>query len=161
MPLSRKLALDHGQIEDLMIANWNCHIATVGKEGLINLTPMWFGWVDGRVYIYGRGQKVVNLRRNPTCTIIVDRNEKFPELQAIMMQGKATVLEDSEAENADPHLVEARIQMGIKYNGGHGQPAQDNPPPNAATARGRNGRWIAFQSATQVSWDNYKLASLN
>jgi hypothetical protein len=78
-----------------------------------------------------------------------------------MMQGKATVLEDSEAENADSDLAKARIQMGIKYNGGHGQPAQDNPPPNTATARGRNGRWIAFQSATQVSWDNYKLAALN
>ena len=85
MPLSRKLALDEAQIEELMSSCWNCRIATLGPGHRINVTPMWFGWVAGKIYIYGRGQKVANLRRDPTCTIIVDRNEKFPELQATMM----------------------------------------------------------------------------
>ena len=92
MPLSRKLALSEDQIEELMNQCWNCRIATIGPGQQINLTPMWFGWAGGKIYIYGRGQKVVNLRRDPTCTIIVDRNEKFPELQAIMLQGTAKVL---------------------------------------------------------------------
>ncbi|MGE0621916.1 MAG: pyridoxamine 5'-phosphate oxidase family protein [Pseudomonadales bacterium] len=160
MPLSRKLALDDGQIEELMTTCWNCRIATIGPGQRINLTPMWFGWAGGKVYIYGRGQKVVNLRRNPTCTIIVDRNEKFPELQAVMMQGKATVLEDAAAEAADPHLAEARAQIGRKYNGGHGRPPVDDPQPMAATARGSNGRWMVFQPESTVTWDNFKLASL-
>jgi nitroimidazol reductase NimA-like FMN-containing flavoprotein (pyridoxamine 5'-phosphate oxidase superfamily) len=160
MPLSRKLALDADQIEEIMTTTWNCRIATVGPGTRINLTPMWFGWAGGKVYIYGRGQKVVNLRRNPECTIIVDRNEKFPELQAIMMQGRGTVLEDADAEAADPHLQEARVQMGRKYNGGHGQPAVEDPPPNAASARGANGRWMVFTPDSQVTWDNFKLSSL-
>ena len=160
MPLSRKLALDDEQIEDIMTTTWNCRIATVGPGSRINLTPMWFGWAGGRIYIYGRGQKVVNLRRNPECSIIVDRNEKFPELQAVMLQGQAVVLEDAAAEAADPHLDEARVQMGRKYNGGHGQPAVQDPPPNAATARGSNGRWMVFTPDAQVTWDNFKLAAL-
>ncbi len=160
MPLSRKLALDEAQIEEIMTSSWNCRIATVGPGSRINLTPMWFGWAGGCVYIYGRGQKVVNLRRDPTCTIIVDRNEKFPELQAIMMQGQAHVLEDAAGEAADPHLEEARVQMGKKYNGGHGQPAVADPPPNGASARGRNGRWMVFVPDSQVTWDNFKLADL-
>jgi nitroimidazol reductase NimA-like FMN-containing flavoprotein (pyridoxamine 5'-phosphate oxidase superfamily) len=160
MPLSRKLALDDGQIEEIMTASWNCRIATIGPGSRINLTPMWFGWAAGKIYIYGRGQKIVNLRRDPTCTIIVDRNEKFPELQAIMMQGQTTVLEDAEAEAAEPHLAEAQIQMGRKYNGGHGQPAVADPPPNNASARGRNGRWMVFKPDAQVTWDNFKLAEL-
>jgi len=112
MPLSRKLALDDAQIEEIMTSSWNCRIATVGPGSRINVTPMWFGWAGGRVYIYGRGQKVVNLRRDPTCTIIVDRNEKFPELQAIMMQGAATVLEDADAEAADRILVKRGSRWG-------------------------------------------------
>ena len=80
--------------------DWNVRIATTDAAGNINLTPMWFGWVGGRIYIYGRGQKVVNLRRNPKCTLLVDRNEKFPELQAIMMRGTARVLETAEEEAA-------------------------------------------------------------
>lgn len=160
MPLSRKLALDAEQIEEIMTTSWNCRIATIGPGSRINLTPMWFGWAEGNIYIYGRGQKVVNLRRDPTCTIIVDRNEKFPELQAIMMQGQATVLEDAEAEAADPHLAQAQVQMGRKYNGGHGQPAVADPPPNTASARGANGRWMVFTPDAQVTWDNFKLAEL-
>jgi nitroimidazol reductase NimA-like FMN-containing flavoprotein (pyridoxamine 5'-phosphate oxidase superfamily) len=160
MPLSRKLALDDGQIEEIMTASWNCRIATIGPGSRINLTPMWFGWAGGKIYIYGRGQKIANLRRDPTCTIIVDRNEKFPELQAIMMQGQTTVLENAEAEAAEPHLAEAQIQMGRKYNGGHGQPAVADPPPNNASARGRNGRWMVFKPDAQVTWDNFKLAEL-
>ena len=160
MPLSRKLALSADQIEELMTDCWNCRIATVGPGERINLTPMWFAWAGGKVYIYGRGQKVANLRRSPTCSIIVDRNEKFPELQAIMMQGRATVLEDADAEARDPHLAEARAQMGRKYNGGHGQPAVDDPPPNSATARGSTARWIVFEPESQVTWDNFKLAEL-
>ena len=160
MPLSRKLALDDAQVEEIMTTTWNCRIATIGPGSRINLTPMWFGWAGGRIYIYGRGQKVVNLRRNPECSIIVDRNEKFPELQAVMLQGKAVVLEDEAAEAGDPYLDEARVQMGRKYNGGHGQPAVDDPPPNSATARGSNGRWMVFTPDNQVTWDNFKLATL-
>jgi nitroimidazol reductase NimA-like FMN-containing flavoprotein (pyridoxamine 5'-phosphate oxidase superfamily) len=160
MPLSRKLALDDAQIAEIMASCWNCRIATVGPGARINLTPMWFGWAGGRVYIYGRGQKVVNLRRNPTCSIIIDRNERFPELQAVMLQGSATVLEDAAAEAADPHLAEARVQMGRKYNGGHGEAAVEDPPANGATARGDNGRWIVMVPDSTLTWDNFKLASL-
>ena len=159
MPISRKLALDDAQVEEILATTWNCRIATLGPRGRINLTPMWFGWAGGKVYIYGRGQKVVNLRRDPTCTILIDRNEKFPELQAVVMQGSAGVLEDATAESADPDLELARAQIGRKYNGGHGQPAVDDPPPMAATAHGSNARWMVFTPEGQVTWDNFKLAA--
>jgi nitroimidazol reductase NimA-like FMN-containing flavoprotein (pyridoxamine 5'-phosphate oxidase superfamily) len=160
MALPRELALDPEQIDDMLGNDWNVRIATLDAAGDINLTPMWFGWVDGRIYIYGRGQKVVNLRRNPKCTLLVDRNEKFPELQAIMMRGTARVLETTEEEAADPGLAEARRQIGVKYNGGHGQPPVDNPPPMAASTGGRNRRWIVFTPDRTVTWDNFKLGRL-
>jgi len=116
--------------------------------------------VNGKVYIYGRGQKVVNLRRNPKCTLLLDRNEKFPELQGIMMRGTAQVLETADEETADPDLAEARQQIGAKYNGGHGRPPVDDPPPMAATAGGRNRRWFVFTPERTVTWDNFKLDRL-
>ena len=160
MPLPRELALDPEQVEEMMTTQWNLRIATHGPGHRINLTPMWFGWAGGRIYIYGRGQKIANLRREPECTLIVDRNEKFPELEAIMFQGRATVLEDAAAEAADPHLAEARVQMGRKYNGGHGRPPADDPAPNDASAGGRSRRWIVIEPERTVSWDNHKLERL-
>jgi nitroimidazol reductase NimA-like FMN-containing flavoprotein (pyridoxamine 5'-phosphate oxidase superfamily) len=160
MALPRELALDPDQVEEILNSQWIIRIATVDAAGRINLTPMWFGWAGGKIYIYGRGQKVVNLRRNPNCTVLVDRNEKFPELQGIMMRGTARVLETAEEEAAEPDLEQARRQMGIKYNGGHGQPPVDDPPPLAATAAGRSRRWIVFTPERIVTWDNFKLDRL-
>ena len=157
MALPREIALTPEQIDELMLTQWNMRVATMGPGSWINLTPMWFGWGGGRVYFYGRGQKVVNLRRNPSCTITVDRNEKFPELQAIMLQGNAPVLEDAAAEAADPYLAEVQVQMGRKYNGGHGKPPVDDPPANRATAGGRNRRWVVLDPERIVTWDNFKL----
>jgi len=160
MSLPTELALSVSQIDEIMTSQWNMRIATIGPGSRINLTPMWFGWGGGRIYFFGRGQKVVNLRRNPICTVIVDRNEKFPELQAIMFQGRGIVLEDAAAEARDPYLAGVRAQMGVKYNGGHGRPPTQNPPPNSATAAGRNRRWVVVESEHTVTWDNFRLPLL-
>ena len=159
MPLSKKLALSEDQLEELMLSSWNLRMATLGVKNKINLTPMWFGWGGGKIYIFGRGQKVVNLRRNSTCTIIVDRNEQYPELQAAMFTGEAIVLEDSAAEENDPDLADVRVQMGQKYAGGRGEPVAD-AKPNAATSSGTNGRWMVFTPDDAVTWDNFKIAAL-
>lgn len=160
MPISKKLSLTDAQLEELMTTTWNLRIATLGPGSRINLTPMWFGWAEGKIFIYGRGQKVINLRRNPECSIIVDRNEKFPELQAAMFQGTAKVLESAAEEDAEPGMAEIRRQMGRKYAGGHGEPAGAVPLDNAATAVGKSARWIVFEPERRVTWDNFKLKDL-
>ena len=155
------LALTDEQLDELMTTSRNMRIATVGPGARINLTPLWFGWAGRRIYFYARGQKIVNLRRSPSCTVLVDRNERFPELQGAMFQGTAVVLEDAAAEAADPHLEEVRWQMGTKYAGGHGEAA---PPAgsgqrvrNEATARGSKWRWVVVTPDRVVTWDNLKL----
>jgi nitroimidazol reductase NimA-like FMN-containing flavoprotein (pyridoxamine 5'-phosphate oxidase superfamily) len=157
MALPRELSLTPAQVDEIMTQQWNMRVATLGPRDRINLTPMWFGWGGGKVYFYGRGQKIVNLRRDPSCTVIVDRNERFPELQGIMIQGRGRVLEDAAAEQADPHLPEVRRQMGAKYNGGHGGPRVEPAPVNNASAGGRNRRWVVVDPIRAVTWDNHKI----
>lgn len=156
MPLSRELALTGEHLDELMLSSWNMRIATIGPGTRINLTPLWFGWAGGNIYTFCRGQKIANLRRDPVATILVDRNERFPELQGAMFQGCAVVLEDAEAEAADPHLEEVRMQMGAKYADGHGE-ANAAPRRNGATARGRHWRWVRFEPTRVVTWDNQRI----
>ncbi len=155
MPISRKLALTPQQLDELMRTSWNMRIATIGPRSRINLTPLWFSWAGGKVYTYCRGQKVVNLRRDPNVTVLVDRNERFPELQGAMLQGTAKVLESAEDENADPDLEAVRVLMGAKYAGGHGEPSA--PRRNEATARGSDWRWVVVTPEKVVTWDNFKI----
>jgi nitroimidazol reductase NimA-like FMN-containing flavoprotein (pyridoxamine 5'-phosphate oxidase superfamily) len=158
MPFPKELRLTDDQLDDIMLSTWNMRIATIGPGTRINVTPLWFGWAGGKIYTFCRGQKVVNLRRTPEATILVDLNDKFPELQGAMFQGKAQVLEDAVMEAADSHLEEIRVQMGAKYAGGHGGPAEAKR--NESSAGGRSRRWVVFTPDRAVTWDNFKLAAL-
>jgi nitroimidazol reductase NimA-like FMN-containing flavoprotein (pyridoxamine 5'-phosphate oxidase superfamily) len=155
--IPRELGLTPGELDELMTSSWNMRVATIGPGNRINVTPLWFGWVGGRVYFYGRGQKIANLRRDPVCTVLVDRNERYSELVGAMLQGNATVLETAAAEEADPHLEEVRWQMGTKYAGGHGEASSGERVRYPQTAGGRSARWVVFQPERLITWDNHKL----
>ncbi len=157
MAISKALALSPHQQEQILTDEWNMRISTTSPSGRINCTPLWFVWHEGRVWAYCRGQKVVNLRRDPRCTVLVDRAERFPELQGIMIQGDAEVLEDSRAEAAADGLARVRELYGHKYAGGHGEPAGTPPSPMAAVARGSTARWVVITPVQTVTWDNTKL----
>ena len=97
-----------------------------------------------------------NLRRDPLCTAMVDRKERYSELQGVMLEGRAHVLEDAAAEAADEHLSSVvRDRIGAKYaTGGFGSGASTR---NESTAMGKNWRWIVFVPERGFSWDNTKL----
>jgi len=156
MKIAGGTALTSEEIEQLMNEAWIVRMATHGPGKRINLTPLWFCWAGGKVYAYTRGQKISNLRRNPVCSVTVDRNERYPELQGVMWEGTAKVLEDAAAEAADEHLnAVVRDRMGQKYlQGGFGSPPK---PRNESTAMGKDWRWIVFTPERGFSWDNGKL----
>ncbi len=159
MALSRDLALTDAERDEILTAEWNMRISTVSPSGRINATPLWFAWHDGKIWSYCRGQKVANMRRTGQCTVLVDRAEKFRELQGIMIQGDAAILEDAEAEAAEPGLAEVREIMGRKYHGGHGEEPVGEPTPMAASARGRSWRWVVITPNHIVTWDNNKIGT--
>lgn len=147
------LQLTPSELDTMMEREARLRIATVGPGEDINLTPMTFGWAGGRVYIFGRGQKVANIRRRSTATVLVDVGTEWRELQGIMMRGDATILETEEAERCDDHLADAQINLGNK----HGLVKDGKPAPYTATASGKSRRWVVFTPHAIVSWDNTKL----
>jgi hypothetical protein len=74
-----------------------------------------------------------------------------------MFQGHATVLENAEQEDADPHLEEVRWLMGTKYSGGHGETPSIERVRYPQTASGRSARWVVFEPSRLITWDNHKL----
>ena len=147
------LRLSATECDELMRNETRLRIATIGPDTEINLTPMTFGWANDLVYIFARGQKVVNLRRNSTATILVDVGTSWRDLQGVMMRGRAKVLENGAEEDADEWLQEAQINLGFK----HGLRKKGEVQPYAASATGNTRRWIVFKPSTVVSWDNSKL----
>ena len=151
--ISDSLKLSASEVDQLMRNELRLRIATIGPGTEINLTPMTFGWAHGLVYIFGRGQKVVNLRRETTATVLVDVGASWRKLQGIMMRGQAKVLENQTEEDADEWLREAQLDLGAKNDLRKAGVIQ----PYAASASGKSRRWIVFKPSTIVSWDNSKL----
>ena len=151
--ISSSLYLSSDEIDDLMRTESRLRIATIGPVGEINLTPMTFGWASGKVFIFGRGQKVADLRRSNTATVLVDVGFKWRALKGIMMRGRAHILETSEDEIADQNLEDAQLNLGEKHNLIKGGAII----PYAPTASGKSRRWIVFTPTKVVSWNNERL----
>ena len=146
--IAPSLRLTPDEIDGIMRTHARLRIATVGPGADINLTPMTFGWAGGQVYIFGRGQKVANLRRDGRATVLVDLGDAWRELKGVMMRGEARVLETAEDEAGDAHLPEAQRNLGEKHRLGK---------PYQASASGRSRRWIVFTPERIVSWNNERL----
>jgi nitroimidazol reductase NimA-like FMN-containing flavoprotein (pyridoxamine 5'-phosphate oxidase superfamily) len=157
MALSRDLALTPIEQEEILRQQWNMRISTISPSGRINATPLWFVWHAGKVWAYCRGRKVENLRLNPQCTVLIDRAERYQELQGIMIQGEGRVLEDASAEAGEPDFDTVRALYGAKYSAGRGKQTESESEPSSSTARGRNWRWVVITPVRVVTWDNTKL----
>ena len=80
MPINPDLALSRSEQDEILLREWNMRISTTSPSGRSNVTPLWFVWHADQVWAYC-GQKVDNMRRDPRCTVLVDRAELFRELQ--------------------------------------------------------------------------------
>jgi hypothetical protein len=57
---------------------------------------MWYVVDDGRVVFrsYTKSQKIVNLRRDPRCTVLLEDGLAYAELRGVMIKGIARLVDD-------------------------------------------------------------------
>ena len=125
--------------------------------GAINATPLWFAWHDGKVWAYCRGQKVDNMRRTGQCTVLVDRAERFMELQGIMIQGDAVVLEDAAAESAEPAWRRCARSWAASTTAATAGSRSASRRRWRRRPAGRSWRWVVITPNHIVTWDNNKI----
>ncbi len=123
-------------------------VASIGKDGRPHLVAMWYGFLDDAVafWTYGRSQKVVNLRRDPRVTCLVEDGERYEELRGAELVGTATVVEDRAQV-----MVLAR-SVYERYTG----PYTDEVAP-LLEAMGAKRVGVRIDVESVVSWDHTKL----
>lgn len=74
------------------------HVATIGRDGRPHLAPMWFVVDDGRLVFrsFSKSQKIVNLRRDPRLTVLLETGNAYEELRGAMIKGSARLVDDPE-----------------------------------------------------------------
>jgi len=76
-------------------------LATNRADGPPQLTPVWYLYEAGRIYVSAGAEtvKVRNLRRDPKITICIDGCH--PDTRYVILQGTVTIVEPREAEQEE------------------------------------------------------------
>jgi len=125
------------------------NVATIGAGGHPHLVAMWYVLLDGKpaFWTFGKSQKVVNIRRDPKITGLVESGESYDRLRGVELVGTARLLEDYE------QILDLGVRVATKYQGA---PSPEALPFVEAQARKRIG--IVIDVERTVTWDHTKLA---
>ena len=127
------------------------NVATIGPTGHPHLVAMWYAMVEGNAvfWTFGKSQKVLNLRRDPKMTGLVESGDTYDQLRGVEMRGRGVIVDDYEA------VLEIGKSVGVKYNGPSAL-GDSALPFLEAQATQRVG--VVFEIDHVTSWDHTKLA---
>jgi len=134
-------------------------VTTLGRRGRAHTVPMWFFLEDERVVFrsFTKSQKIVNLRRDPRITVLVEKGLAYAELQGVMIQGTARLVDGAE----DPaYVLESYRRLAARYPMVGPDPV-DLDPDALEAAFGRfapKNTAVIVEPTRVVSWDHTKLA---
>lgn len=147
----RDIAMSETEVDAFLDEELELQVATLGDDGFPHLTTLWFVVMDGLVTFrsFTKSQRVVNLRRNPNLTVLVEGGVGYEELRGVMIKGHARLVEDAEI------VIETYRRVLSKVSG---------TEMDTASTRARFGRFASKNTVVQVepvavaSWDHRKLA---
>lgn len=89
------------QLTEFLAPPRHAIIATNRVDGPPQLTPVWYIYEDGCMYVSAGAEtvKVRNLRRDPNVTICVDGCH--PDTRYAILQGKVTIIEPGEGQQEE------------------------------------------------------------
>ncbi|MEA2058491.1 MAG: PPOX class F420-dependent oxidoreductase [Actinomycetota bacterium] len=88
-------------------------VATIGRDGTPHLAPMWFVVEDGKIVFrsFTKSQKILNLRRDPRLTVLVESGDAYEELRGVMIKGEAGLITDPDQVLATYGRLAAKYAM--------------------------------------------------
>src|SRR5260370_42226428 len=99
MPERPDIRITHEEQAAFLRKNRKCALATLDQEGFPHLVAMNFAVRDGAYYMtsYGKAQKVLNIRRNPKVSLMIEAGSAYAELKGVMVRGHCELLEGAAA----------------------------------------------------------------
>ena len=127
------------------------NVATIGPTGHPHLVAMWFAMVDRNpvFWTFSKSQKVLNLRRDPKMTGLVESGDSYDQLRGVELRGRGLIVDEYD------EILEIGKAVGVKYNGPSVLGDSALPFLEAQAAK-RVG--VVFQIDHIASWDHTKLA---
>ncbi len=123
-------------------------LATLGPDGQPHLVAMWYGVVDGEIWLEtkAKSQKAVNLRRDPRFTFMIEDGDTYDSLRGVSFEGTAEIVDDPET------IFRVGVSVWERYTG----PYTDEMKPAVDQMMNKRVAVRLVPSRTR-SWDHRKL----
>lgn len=149
MPSRRhSIALTDAEQQQLLEQGWTLQVASIGPRGYPHLVAMWYVVIDGLIHFttFRKSQKILNLKRNPKITVMLESGKAYAELKGLVIEGNV--------ELVDEPSETARVQalVGAKYNG-----IPVRAPTEASLAVASKRIVVRIRPVDIYSWDHGKL----
>ena len=144
-----QITMTPDEIEAFLDAERTLQVASINSDGTPHLVAMWYARHGGEIafWTYAKSQKVVNVRRDPRLTVMVESGDKYEELKGVTIYGTARIIEDLDEVFAFGDNVYER------YWG----PIDNDVVREGVRAMGRKRVLIVVERDKTVSWDHSKL----
>lgn len=143
-----KIVMSQEEIDEFLLGRHSMTMSTINSDGSIHSIAMWYGFLEGCVAIESKAkaQKVMNLRRNPNLTMMVEDGETYETLRGVTLIGKAEIVED-------PDRV---FELGVSVFSRYFAPYTEEMKP--AVDMMLNKRVVVKLDVERtISWDHRKL----
>ena len=137
------------EIEGYLDAQRTLQVASINTDGTPHLVAMWYARHDGDLafWTYAKSQKVVNVRRDPRLTVMVESGDTYEELKGVTIYGRARIIED----------LEEVFTFGDKLYERYWGPIDNDTVREGVRVMGRKRVVIIVEREKTVSWDHAKL----
>ncbi|WP_245630545.1 pyridoxamine 5'-phosphate oxidase family protein [Granulicoccus phenolivorans] len=117
----RSIAMTPEELDTFLAQAWTCRLATVGTNGQPHVSPVWFLWHEGAIWISSvtRSQRWRDIERNPRVSLTVDEGQAYGELRGVTIEGRAAAVGDVPRVGAEVPELEAPERLtNQKYRAG-------------------------------------------
>jgi len=152
MSRRHQIALTPAEQREFLASAQTMTLASVDRHGYPHLVAMWFVVdPDGTVLMttYAKSQKALNLRRDPRCTLLVERGLQYDQLQGVMIRGRATL--DGDVERT----LDVLARIHTKHGG-----EQPDGLRDILRAQARKRVTVRIAPERVSSWDHRKLGGV-
>jgi PPOX class probable F420-dependent enzyme len=151
MPRRKRISMTDEEIQAFLQEERTVQIATIDHDGYPHLVAMWYTLLDHQIafWTYARSQKVVNLRRDPRLTCLVEAGKRYEELRGVQIKGQAVLYDDLATVQRLGEFISER------YTG----PLNENAHSLLAAQTAKRVA-VVVKPVEIVSWDHHKLGGV-
>ncbi|MDZ4825603.1 MAG: TIGR03618 family F420-dependent PPOX class oxidoreductase [Actinomycetota bacterium] len=142
------IQMSHDEVVEFLKERHSSTMSTLAADGSIHSIAMWYGFLEGAIAFESKtkAQKVVNLRRDPRMTFLVETGETYDQLRGVTLVGRGEIIDDPD------RMWELGISVFERYTG----PYTDEMKPFVETMLHKR-VVVKLHVDRTISWDHRKL----